>query len=370
MKLRYLIIYLMASPVLSYVVRKPMTSLHGGLELGLTTLTTGIALDNTIAKKSLQTLKNDTLELYYDGMKKVYTNLLLVGPTYYFLLDKYIILNDDSNINLCSVIILVLTHSIGYYSAHRLMHRSDLFRKYHNFHHQYNSTLIPSISNAVSPQEFTFAYMFPFVIGAVLFRPDINSFNLSILIVSLMNLVIHTEEFNHIPWNKYLVSPLTHSNHHKGKNIKSTYSAPTFNLEEIYHFMTSIFTYQINIKTLTGKIISLDVRSTDTIMDLKNKIENIEGISKDKQQLYFNNTNLEETKILSYYRIVNNSTLNLILRLRGGVYDPSLAAIAKEKNCEKKVCRKCYARLPARAENCRKKKCGHTNQLRPKKKLK
>ena len=33
-------------------------------------------------------------------------------------------------------------------------------------------------------------------------------------------------------------------------------------------------------------------------------------------------------------------------------------------------CCRCYARLPPRAKNCRKKKCGHTNQLRPKKKLK
>ncbi|KAL0467458.1 ribosomal L40e family domain-containing protein [Neurospora intermedia] len=32
------------------------------------------------------------------------------------------------------------------------------------------------------------------------------------------------------------------------------------------------------------------------------------------------------------------------------------------------ICRKCYARLPPRATNCRKRKCGHTNQLRPKKK--
>ena len=31
---------------------------------------------------------------------------------------------------------------------------------------------------------------------------------------------------------------------------------------------------------------------------------------------------------------------------------------------------RCYARLHARAVNCRKKKCGHTNQLRLKKKLK
>ena len=34
------------------------------------------------------------------------------------------------------------------------------------------------------------------------------------------------------------------------------------------------------------------------------------------------------------------------------------------------VCRICYARLPVRATNCRKKICGHSNQLRPKKKLK
>jgi large subunit ribosomal protein L40e len=52
------------------------------------------------------------------------------------------------------------------------------------------------------------------------------------------------------------------------------------------------------------------------------------------------------------------------------VYDPSLAALAKANNCDKMICRKCYARLPPRAKNCRKKKCGHTNQLRPKKKLK
>ena len=41
--------------------------------------------------------------------------------------------------------------------------------------------------------------------------------------------------------------------------------------------------------------------------------------------------------------------------------------LARKYNCDKLVCRKCYARLHAKATNCRKKKCGHTNQLRPKK---
>ena len=50
--------------------------------------------------------------------------------------------------------------------------------------------------------------------------------------------------------------------------------------------------------------------------------------------------------------------------------DPSLAELARKKNCYKKICRKCYARLPPRAKKCRKKKCGHSTNLRMKKKLK
>ena len=52
------------------------------------------------------------------------------------------------------------------------------------------------------------------------------------------------------------------------------------------------------------------------------------------------------------------------------VMEPTLVALAKKYNWEKKVCRRCYARLPPRATNCRKKSCGHTTNVRPKKKLK
>jgi ribosomal protein L40E len=64
------------------------------------------------------------------------------------------------------------------------------------------------------------------------------------------------------------------------------------------------------------------------------------------------------------------STLDLELELRGGVMEPTLQALAQKYNWEKKVCRRCYARLPPRATNCRKKSCGHSSNLRPKKKLK
>jgi sterol desaturase/sphingolipid hydroxylase (fatty acid hydroxylase superfamily) len=133
---------------------------------------------------------------------------------------------------------ILFVHSICFYSVHRLFHSCPQLYRHHRFHHRFNVHVPPMAANAVSPVEYVIAYILPFVIAMPFVEPDTMSIRLSVSILSLTNILIHTPKLAELSVKvvpEWLVTTEDHLEHHRKLNTK--YAAPTFNIDYFVSFI-------------------------------------------------------------------------------------------------------------------------------------
>ena len=131
---------------------------------------------------------------------------------------------------------------------------------------------------------------------------------------------------------------------------------------------------QIFVRSVDGKLIGLEVEKSTSILELKNQLATLEGIAPEDQRILFTTQEINDEITMESIDVTEGSNFEMNFKLLGGAVASDipdhLKELANKYKVNKMVCRKCSARLPLGSHTCRKRKCGHSANLRPKKKIK
>ena len=197
--------------------------------LGSFTILFSHILDFTIDKENLIIYMQKKTELYIQGLRSLYMNLLFVSGFNYIIAYNYLLDIQSNELQILKYGGLLLTHNIMYFGMHSMVHKINAIRFIHHFHHLFVKN-IPSIGNAVSFLEFQIMYVLPFLVGMFLFQPNPITIDSSIITISILNAIIHSSKLKNMNWISIFVSPKQHSIHHE--TYENHYAAPLLNFDK------------------------------------------------------------------------------------------------------------------------------------------
>ena len=213
------------------LVQKIVKPYLSGLHLGSYTYLFSNILDHTVSKQDTLELIKKNPNLYIKGTVSNFVNLIGLSPIYYIFADNFLIHDKSLEINFIKLLWLVLTHNVLFYKLHKTFHENKSLYFIHKFHHRFVSP-IPSNGNAVSIKEYNIAYVLPFLIGSFIVHPSPVDLQVTVFIISSLNMFIHSQELKEMKYFSLLVSPNKHIGHHETRS--GTYSAPLFDLDKIF----------------------------------------------------------------------------------------------------------------------------------------
>jgi len=77
--------------------------------------------------------------------------------------------------------------------------------------------------------------------------------------------------------------------------------------------------FELFVKSISGKTRTVVGNSTTTIREIKEQIREKEGVSVEESRLIYGGKNLEDTRTLGDYNLISNSTIHMVLRVKGGI---------------------------------------------------